>query len=592
MILLLALLSASLVCLTAADTRCFPGLYPCDYHPEQCCCKHDAFCNLAKCSPDGYLKMLYRTGWFVTCYNDILVLGFGPYSRKINNDSYILPQEGSDFCRLTQTVCEDVNRKGTVCGKCMSGYTVSVNTYDLKCVPDKECNWFLTLLAVFGPLTIFYLIVFLFRINAAAPYISLVILLAQIISTRPVANIFLTRNISTSNIAKKFLISIYSVWNLDVLQVYMPPMCLGKHFGNLQVLAFQYLIALYPLILVLVTYALAELHARQWWCVYWLLWPIVKLFKVLRISIDPMRSIMNTFATFILLSVTKFTIVSVNILAYVNLYDVNGTVVAKAPLYDGDSKYFSAKHLPYAVLAIVVLLFCNVLPLLLLFLSPMRSFQRCLRSCCCSFRCVHFVNTFLEVFQGHFKDRVSHHRDYRFVAGLQFLLRLLVLVIYSIIHYPELVCLISAVIFILWTIGCLMLKLKPYMRELHNILEAILGTYYIFVNLLVLYLYVLFLRDTTQDLSATIIILVTPGMLFAVNVLVQVLRYCGCHTKLFSRLRMLYESASEHLKWSGINSTANNTSPPPVEALQTKCTKCHDQYGCIDAKQEDNLGRI
>ena len=513
MILLLALLSASLVCLTAADTHCFPGLHhreqccckhdafaniaPGLHHREQCCCKHDAFANIAKCSPDGSLKIPNRTGWLVTCYNDIVVLGFAPYPRKIENVPYILPQEGSDFCRLTQTVCKDINRKGTLCSQCMSGYTVSVNTYDLKCVPDKECNWFLTLLAVFGPLTIFYLIVFLFRINAAAPYISLVILLAQIISTRQIADIFLSQYISKSTIANKFLISIYSVWNLDVLQVYMPPMCLGKHLGNLQVLAFQYLIALYPLILVLVTYALAELHARQWWCVYWLLWPIVKLFKVLRISINPMRSIMNTFATFILLSVTKFTIVSVNILAYVNLYDVNGTVVAKAPLYDGGAKYFGSKHLPYAVLAIVVLLFCNVLPLFLLFLSPMRSFQRCLRSCCCSFRCVHFVNTFLEVFQGHFKDRVSHHRDYRFVAGLQLLLRLFVLVIYSIMHFPELVWSISAVIFLLWTFGGLMFK--PYKRELHNVLEAILSTYYVFVNLVILYLYILFLKDTSQD---------------------------------------------------------------------------------------------
>ena len=258
---------ASLVCLTAADTRCFPGLYPCDYHPEQCCCKHDAFGNLAKCFPDGSLKMQNLSRWLVTCYNDILVLGFGPYTRKINNNSYILPREASDPCNVTQTVCEDINRKATLCSQCMSGYTVSVNTYDLKCVPDKECNWFLTLLAVFGPLTIFYLIVFLFRINAAAPYISLVILLAQIISTRQIADIFLSRDISKSNIANKFLISLYSVWNLDVLQVYMPPMCLGKHISNLEVLAFQYLIALYPLILVLVTYALAELHARQWWCV-------------------------------------------------------------------------------------------------------------------------------------------------------------------------------------------------------------------------------------------------------------------------------------------------------------------------------------
>ena len=366
----------------------------------------------------------------------------------------------------------------------------------------------------------------------------------------------------------------------------MPPMCLGKHFGNLQVLAFQYLIALYPLILVLVTYALAELHARQWWCVYWLLWPVVKLFKVLRISIDPMRSIMNTFATFVLLSVTKFTIVSVNILTYVKLYDVNGTVVARVPIFNSDTKYFSAEHLPYAVLAIIVLLFCNVLPLFLLFLSPMKSFQRCFRSCCCSFRCVHFVNTFLEVFQGHFKDRVSHHRDYRFVAGLQFLLRLLLLVIYSIFDCPEIICSVSVVIFVLWSVGCLMFK--PYKRELHNLLEAILSTYCAFANLLVMYFYVLVLKGTGQYTIAGIIVLVTPGILFGVYVLVQVLMYCGCHTtKLFSHLRMVYESASEHapiLKWSGI---ANNTSPPPrscsASPLKSNTRNAMIYYGSVQS---------
>ena len=41
---------------------------------------------------------------------------------------------------------------------------------------------------------------------------------------------------------------------------------------------------------------------------------------------------MNTFATFVLLSVTKFTIVSVNELAYTDLRDINGTLVAKAPV--------------------------------------------------------------------------------------------------------------------------------------------------------------------------------------------------------------------------------------------------------------------
>ena len=126
--------------LTAADKRCFPGPYPCDHHPVQCCCKHD---GSVKCSPDGSLWISNSIGkkLFVTCYKGIVVLGYGPYLHKTNTtSSFILPREVSDPCNVTQTACEVIKRKGTVCGKCMSGYTVSVNTYDLKCVPDKECN--------------------------------------------------------------------------------------------------------------------------------------------------------------------------------------------------------------------------------------------------------------------------------------------------------------------------------------------------------------------------------------------------------------------------------------------------------------------
>ena len=127
----------------------------------------------------------------------------------------------------------------------------------------------------------------------------------------------------------------------------------------------------------------------------WLFWPLVKLFKSLHISIDPMRSIMNTSATFILLSITKF---SINLLAFISLFDVNGILVRHVPLFDGNTEYFGGSHLPYAILAIVVLSTCSLLPLLLLLLSPLKSFQRCLRWCCCSFRGVHFVNAFLEVY--------------------------------------------------------------------------------------------------------------------------------------------------------------------------------------------------
>ena len=161
---------------------------------------------------------------------------------------------------------------------------------------------------------------------------------------------------------------------------------------------------------------------------------------------------------------------------------------------------------------------------------------------------------------------------------MQFLLRSSILVNYSFINFPEVMCLISIVIFVLWAVGVLMFK--PYKRELHNVLEAILSTYYVFASLLLLFFYVLLLKGTPQyPYFAGITILVTPGILFGVHVLVQVLMHCGCHTKLFSCLRMLYKSASEHapiLKWSGINSTDNNTSPPIALVQRLLRTQMHE----------------
>ena len=62
----------------------------------------------------------------------------------------VLPQQWSnEHCNFQ---CKHFNRNGPLCGKCMSGYAVSVNTYDLKCVPQQDCsNWSLTILA--GELT-------------------------------------------------------------------------------------------------------------------------------------------------------------------------------------------------------------------------------------------------------------------------------------------------------------------------------------------------------------------------------------------------------------------------------------------------------
>ena len=60
-----------------------------------------------------------------------------------------------------------------------------------------------------------------------------------------------------AGVAKPY-ISAYAIWNLDFFRALMPDICL--QLTTLQVLALAYLIAVYPMLLMVIAYTLVELH--------------------------------------------------------------------------------------------------------------------------------------------------------------------------------------------------------------------------------------------------------------------------------------------------------------------------------------------
>ena len=62
---------------------------------------------------------------------------------------------------------------------------------------------------------------------------------------------------------EKFYISLLSLWNLDILRGFYEPFCLHPHMTIVQALALNYLVALYPLVLLIIAYFLASLHGRN-----------------------------------------------------------------------------------------------------------------------------------------------------------------------------------------------------------------------------------------------------------------------------------------------------------------------------------------
>ena len=108
------------------------------------------------------------------------------------------------------------------------------------------------------------------------------------------------------------------------------------------------------------------------------------------------------------------------------IYFINGSSDGKVYLFlAGDVEYFGSEHLPYAILALCTLITLIVFPALLMFLYPCACFQRLLNRFCCNSLA---LRTFMDIYQGIYKDRTNNTRDYCYFSGVFFKARTAVIV--------------------------------------------------------------------------------------------------------------------------------------------------------------------
>ena len=92
--------------------------------------------------------------------------------------------------------------------------------------------------------------------------------------------------------------------------------------------------------------------------------------------------------------------------------------------------FLSKEHLPFTIFAILIWISLSLTPLLLIF-YPCKIFKRCLN--CCHNRIWHALHTFVEAFQGCYKDGVTGGRDLRSMSGVYSLFRFIL--IYHVVLY-------------------------------------------------------------------------------------------------------------------------------------------------------------
>ena len=130
----------------------------------------------------------------------------------------------------------------------------------------------------FLPLTLFFIIVVIFHVGVISLQANGYIFFSQIMTIPSHKLIMesawalaLEDNTTAQHALSYLLMFPYSVWSLDFFYIlYAGDICLHKSMRIIHVLALQYIPALYPLCLVLVSYVLIELHARNCRPLVWL----------------------------------------------------------------------------------------------------------------------------------------------------------------------------------------------------------------------------------------------------------------------------------------------------------------------------------
>ena len=383
----------------------------------------------------AYIMNSYCITYSKINYVNQTVIGRCVFTAIVNTGApspfILLPGKEQD---LDEKFCGTMNRTGRLCGKCAEGLSIDVfsNTFRCRnCLSSVGRNWVI-FIAIEGlpPLALFMAIILLHISLTSGPangfifYSQVLTLSQEVMIVESTLKVF-----KFPRVIANFMVDSYSVWSLDFYRIYNSftqgnhPLCLNEQFGVIHVLALRYLSALYPFCLIVVAYVLIELHARNCRVLVWMWKPLCILCVRFRQSWKAQTSVVDAFATFIVLAYVRLVRISFLLVTYTNVYNMAGSVVIRVTNYDPAIRYLSRQHAPFAAMGAFFLLTFGVTPMVLLLVYQLKIVQRFLNKC----RLNRLgLKTFMDAFQGCYKDGRNGGPDRRYFAGLYLLFRVII----------------------------------------------------------------------------------------------------------------------------------------------------------------------
>ena len=189
-----------------------------------------------------------------------------------------------NISELNDYMCGPMNRKGLLCKDCIDGFGPSVTSLGYKCSNCTDA-WYgipLYLAVELIPITLFYLIILIFKIHLTSAPMVLYIFYSQLVYYE----ILFSKDGATERLLldkenSPFITCIllfYGIWNLDFIRFILPPFCVSSNLQLIHIQLLRYISIVYPMLLIILTWICISLHDRNFKVIVWMWRPFHKCF--------------------------------------------------------------------------------------------------------------------------------------------------------------------------------------------------------------------------------------------------------------------------------------------------------------------------
>ena len=539
--------------ITVVTDHCPPGYYISHENIVTCKCSvfnlAEEFRGIAHCDESdlvAYLRPEFWAGYVLANNTEVLVTGTCPGGYCYRNRTLLLRLPGTSSNKvLDELLCKPQNRMGRICGRCSKGYHISAYILDfhcIKCSPKQMNGIIVLLLTKYLPLTIFLCFIMFFNVSLVNGPLNSFILFSQVLDAMDVYSSGKTIQLShLENVFVTIYNFFYGIWNLNFLEMVIPPFCIFETTSALPILVLEYAAAVYTLIVIVVLFLLAPKIKERLFtaddhslcgCKVTMKRCYERYIHLKKTANYRQGESIQALTTLLVLCYVKVLTITIDILTPNSLYGPGGEnskIHIKVVWLDGTMQYLDSTHSIYASIAFLCLFTCVTIPPLLLLSYPYLPMlinklnfhnNKILQKICIA-PLDRYV-PFFDAFQSCYKNK------YRFFAGLYFIYRIIALCIASLAPSMENQYMGQSVFYT--TVLLLHCLCQPYRKPSHNLIDGLIFANMIIINSLSAYRYYWYstnLSTSTKVFWIQLTMIYLPMLCLAGIVLYKVLRRSG-----------------------------------------------------------------